>query len=111
MGVGLGMNMTQVEGCLVGWIHGVAGQTTALATAEVCDATTRLLASGDLRVPHPSFKIYGRSWALFGPIVTLKIFEDNVLVRELLETRGDGRVLVIDGGGSMRCAFVGGDMG
>ncbi|RWR85989.1 putative 4-hydroxy-4-methyl-2-oxoglutarate aldolase 3 isoform X1 [Cinnamomum micranthum f. kanehirae] len=82
----------------------VDGQMAALATTEVCDANTGLLASGDLRVLHPGFKIYGRSWAFFGPIVTLKVFEDNVLVRELLETRGDEKVLVIDGGGSMRCA-------
>lgn len=88
-----------------------AGQMAALATAEVCDANTGLLASGDLRVLHPGFKIYGRSRAFFGPIVTLKVFEDNVLVRELLETRGDGRVLVIDGGGSIRCALVGGNLG
>lgn len=38
--------------------------------------------------------------------MTLKVFEDNVLVRELLETKGEGRVLVVDGGGSMRCALV-----
>ncbi|XP_061370097.1 putative 4-hydroxy-4-methyl-2-oxoglutarate aldolase 3 isoform X2 [Gastrolobium bilobum] len=55
-------------------------------------------------------EIYGQSRAFSGPIVTLKVFEDNVLVRELLETKGEGRVLVIDGGGSMRCALVGGNL-
>lgn len=83
----------------------------ALATAELCDANTGLLMRGDLRVLDPIFKIYGRSQAFFGPIVTLKVFEDNVLLRELLESRGDGRVLVVDGGGSMRCALVGGNLG
>lgn len=43
--------------------------------------------------------------------MTLKVFEDNVLVREQLETKGKGRVLVVDGGGSMRCALVGGNLG
>jgi hypothetical protein len=43
-----------------------------------------------------------------GPIVTLKIFEDNSLVREAFgEDPGRASVLVIDGGGSMRCAMVG----
>ncbi|KAF8414339.1 hypothetical protein HHK36_002340 [Tetracentron sinense] len=83
----------------------------ALATAEACDSNAALLASGDLRVLHPIFKSYGQIQVFSGPIVTLKVFEDNVLVRELLETRGEGRVLVIDGGGSMRCAMVGGNLG
>lgn len=43
--------------------------------------------------------------------MTLKVFEDNVLVRNQLETKGEGAVLVIDGGGSMRCALVGGNLG
>ncbi|KAK4439623.1 putative 4-hydroxy-4-methyl-2-oxoglutarate aldolase 3 [Sesamum alatum] len=83
----------------------------SLATAELCDTNAALLASGDIRVLPPIFKIYGQSRAFSGPIATLKVFEDNVLVRELLETRGEGRVLVIDGGGSMRCALVGGNLG
>lgn len=82
-----------------------------LATAEACDSNAALLASGDLRALQPIFKIYGQCRAFSGPIVTLRVFEDNVIVRELLETRGEGRVLVIDGGGSMRCALVGGNLG
>ncbi|CAH9064112.1 unnamed protein product [Cuscuta epithymum] len=81
-----------------------------LATAEVCDSNIAYLASGELRVLHPVFQIYGQCRAFSGPIVTLKVFEDNVLVREILETRGEGRVLVIDGGGSLRCALVGGNL-
>ncbi|TMX04044.1 hypothetical protein EJD97_011744 [Solanum chilense] len=83
----------------------------SLATAEVCDVNAGHLSNGDLRVLPPVFKIYGQCRAFSGPITTLKVFEDNVLVRELLETRGEGRVLVIDGGGSMRCALVGGNLG
>ena len=48
--------------------------------------------------------------AFSGPIVTVKVFEDNVLVRELVETKGEGRVLVVDGGGSLRCALMGGNL-
>lgn len=86
-------------------------EMAALATAEVCDSNAAHLTSGDLRVLQPIFQRYGHGRAFSGPIVTLKVFEDNVLVRALLETKGEGRVLVIDGGGSMRCALVGGNLG
>ncbi|KAB2012180.1 hypothetical protein ES319_D09G071700v1 [Gossypium barbadense] len=82
----------------------------AVATADVCDSNAALLVNGDLRALDPIFKIYGRRLAFSGPIVTVKVFEDNVLVRQLLETEGNGRVLVIDGGGSTRCALVGGNL-
>jgi len=83
----------------------------SLATAEICDANASLLANGELRILQPIFQAYGQCRAFSGPITTLKVFEDNVLVREILESPGDGRVLVIDGGGSMRCALVGGNIG
>ncbi|XP_074586070.1 putative 4-hydroxy-4-methyl-2-oxoglutarate aldolase 3 isoform X2 [Curcuma longa] len=81
------------------------------STAELCDANPSLLAKGDIRVLQPIFQMYGQCRTFSGPIVTLKVFEDNVLVREFLESSGDGRVLVVDGGGSMRCALVGGNLG
>ncbi|GJZ34839.1 putative 4-hydroxy-4-methyl-2-oxoglutarate aldolase 3 [Tanacetum coccineum] len=84
---------------------------SSFATAEVCDANASHLATGDLRALAPIFMIYGQCRAFSGPVVTLKVFEDNELVRDHLETKGEGRVLVIDGGGSMRCALVGGNIG
>ncbi|NDU93183.1 MAG: ribonuclease E activity regulator RraA, partial [Ferrovum sp.] len=42
-----------------------------------------------------------------GQLATIKVIEDNTLVRAALETPGFGRVLVVDGGGSLRCALVG----
>lgn len=83
----------------------------AIATAEACDSNGALIATGDLRVLQPIFQMYGQCRAFSGPVVTLKVFEDNVLVRELLESKGEGRVVVIDGGGSTRCALVGGNLG
>ncbi|XP_010545305.1 PREDICTED: putative 4-hydroxy-4-methyl-2-oxoglutarate aldolase 3 isoform X2 [Tarenaya hassleriana] len=83
----------------------------AFATAEAVDNNAELIASGDLRCLQPMFQIYGQRRCFSGPILTLKVFEDNVLVRSLLESKGEGRVLVIDGGGSMRCALVGGNLG
>jgi len=53
------------------------------------------------------FLSYGERAAFNGPIATLKLFEDNGLVRQTLESPGNGRVLVIDGGGSLRRALVG----
>ncbi|KAI3456728.1 hypothetical protein Pfo_013391 [Paulownia fortunei] len=82
----------------------------SLPTAEVCDANAALLESGDIRVLPPIFKIYGQRRAFSGPIATVKVFEHNVSVRELLETRGEGRVVFVDGGGSMRCAVLGGNL-
>ncbi|XP_039031183.1 putative 4-hydroxy-4-methyl-2-oxoglutarate aldolase 2 isoform X1 [Hibiscus syriacus] len=80
-----------------------------VTTAEVCDANPQLIVGGELRALQPIFQIYGRRPVFSGPIVTLKVFEDNVLIREFLEEKGNGRVLVVDGGGSLRCAILGGN--
>ncbi|VXD12448.1 ribonuclease E activity regulator RraA [Marinoscillum sp. 108] len=60
-----------------------------------------------LACAEPVFKSYGMVQSFHGQIVTLKLFEDNSLVRELLKTNGQGKVLCVDGGGSTRCALVG----
>ncbi|BAL23544.1 ribonuclease E activity regulator RraA [Azoarcus sp. KH32C] len=73
-----------------------------IQTADLCDAN-----EGKVRIVSPMFRSYGGRPAFGGPIATLKVFEDNSLVRKALETDGHGQVLVIDGGGSMRCALVG----
>jgi regulator of ribonuclease activity A len=61
----------------------------------------------DVQVADPLFRNYGGAPRFCGRIATLKLHEDNSLVRTALEEPGDGRVLVIDGGGSLRCALVG----
>ena len=81
------------------------------ATTDLCDAHEDLIAKGELRVAAPIFKPFGGHIQFFGAAVTLKVFEDNTWVRTLLDEPGRGRVLVIDGGGSMRCALVGGNLG
>ena len=60
-----------------------------------------------LRVAAPLFGDFGGRDAFGGPLSTVKVFEDNSLVRAALEEDGAGRVLVVDGGGSLRCALVG----
>ncbi len=73
-----------------------------LLTTDLCDA------HGDrVRVVEPMFSSFGGRDAFHGQIATLKLFEDNSLVRMALESPGEGRVLVIDGGGSLRRALLG----
>ncbi len=81
------------------------------ATCDLCDANEDKLANGNLQVLPPVFRAFGKAVRFAGPARTLKVFEDNVLVRATLETPGAGSVLVIDGGGSLRCALVGGNLG
>jgi regulator of ribonuclease activity A len=72
-------------------------------TADLCDAFPGLV-----QVAQPLFREYGGLEKFAGPIETLRVYDDNTLVRETLETAGQGRVLVVDGGGSLKCALVGG---
>ncbi len=55
----------------------------------------------------PVFRDFGGRARFSGPAATLRVFENNALVRSTLETPGRGRVLVVDGGGSLSCALVG----
>ena len=67
--------------------------------------------SGDFRVLPPVFHDYGGQLRFSGTVVTVKCFEDNSLVKSLLESSGEGRVLVVDGAASLRRALVGGNIG
>jgi len=60
-----------------------------------------------LKVADNIFITYGKLKKFQGVIVTVKVFEDNVLVKAQLEKDGTGKVLVVDGGGSLRCALMG----
>jgi regulator of ribonuclease activity A len=71
-------------------------------TANLCDEFEQLVG-----VAEPLLRDYGGTISFYGSLATVKVFEDNVLVREALETAGQGRVLVVDGDGSTRCALVG----
>lgn len=76
----------------------------ALSTTDLSDTHP------EAQVADPVFTDYGGLTAFHGPVTTLKVFEDNALVRTKLEAPGQGRVLVVDGGGSRRCALVGGNL-
>ncbi|MFJ4155493.1 ribonuclease E activity regulator RraA [Pseudomonas sp. NPDC090233] len=71
-------------------------------TPDLCDAYPDLV-----QVLEPMFSNFGGRDSFGGQIVTLKCFEDNSLVKEQVELDGKGKVLVVDGGGSLRCALLG----
>ena len=79
------------------------------STCDLCDAH-EADQSGAFRVLAPGYQSFGGIPRFFGPAVVMRALEDNTKVRELLATPGGGRVLVIDGGGSMRRAMVGGNL-
>ena len=70
---------------------------------------TRPYAEGDaaFRVLPPVFANYGGRARFCGAVLTVKCFEDNSPVKAALESAGEGRVLVVDGGGSLRRALIG----
>ncbi|RZS56580.1 ribonuclease E activity regulator RraA [Sphaerotilus mobilis] len=80
------------------------------ATCDLCDVH-KADRSGDFRVLPPVWRSFGGRTAFAGLVVTVKCFEDNTTVKQLLEGPGLGRVLVVDGGGSLRRALVGGNIG
>jgi regulator of ribonuclease activity A len=53
------------------------------------------------------FRQFGAVRSFSGPIATVRCHEDNVLLRAHVSEAGDGRVLVVDGGGSLACALLG----
>ena len=75
-------------------------------TADLYDTHSDLV-----QVAQPIFRDFGGRPHFHGPVFTLKVFEDNSLVRKTLETAGENRVLIVDGGGSLRCALLGDQLG
>lgn len=82
----------------------------SFATCDLCDGFKND-STGGFRVLPPVFRDYGAVRAFCGPVVTVKCFEDNSLVKAAVDSPGLGRVLVVDGGGSLRRALLGGNLG
>lgn len=70
-------------------------------TSELCD-----IYHEDVNVVEPIFANFGGRTSFGGRITTVKCFEDNGILYDILEEEGEGRVLVIDGGGSVRRALI-----
>ena len=79
------------------------------STCDLCDGYVND-DSGTLRVLPPIFRSYGGRPGFAGPVSTVQCLDDNSLVRAALAEPGNGRVLVVDGGGSLRRALVGGNV-
>lgn len=90
----------------------------SFATCDLCDAHKND-SPIDFQVMPPVFRDFGALRKFFGPVVTVKCFEDNSLVKAAVDSPGFeetplGRVhkvLVVDGGGSLRRALLGGNLG
>jgi regulator of ribonuclease activity A len=73
-----------------------------IATADVYDERGEQLDSLALQL-----RDLGGRYAFDGPVRTVRCHRDNALVKSVLQTPGDGAVLVVDGGGSLESALVG----
>jgi regulator of ribonuclease activity A len=81
---------------------------TDFLTCDLCDVHQ---ADTTFRVLPPVFRDFGARLKFCGPVATVKCFEDNSLVKAAVDSPGNGRVLVVDGGGSLRKALMGGNLG
>jgi regulator of ribonuclease activity A len=79
---------------------------TVVPTADVCDREGPLAV-----VAAPVFRDYGGRVAFAGTAATVRVLDDNLLVRRTLESPGGGRVLIVDGSGSLRTALLGDTLG
>ena len=77
----------------------------AIPTADLCDHFI-----DELQVAEPLLVNFGGKDMFGGEIVTVKVFDDNVIFKNLLKTEGKGRVIVVDGAGSTYCALMGGNL-
>lgn len=73
-----------------------------MKTTDLCDKY-----SDQLAICRLQLKSYGKVKQFNGPIKTVEVLEDNVLVKEALQTIPEGSVLVVDGGASNKCALLG----
>ena len=73
-----------------------------ISTPDLCDAY-----EGKVKVLDNIFKDYGGRKSFYGQAVTIKCFEDNSVIKKLVDEPGEGRVIVMDGGGSLRRAILG----
>jgi regulator of ribonuclease activity A len=90
-------------------VSGDVMTSIVFSTCDLCDAH-KGDTSGEFRVLPPVFRDFGGLVRFAGPVSTVKCHEDNSLVKAALDEPGQGRVLVVDGGASLRRALVGGNL-
>ena len=84
--------------------------SSTISCCDFCDREIEAIAAGAVRVLPPVFKNFGRLAHFRGQVSTVQCCEDNTQVRAALETAGMARILVVDGGGSLRHALFGGNL-
>lgn len=82
----------------------------SISTCDFCDEHQDAIDNDLVRVLPPVFNSFGRLQSFHGLVSTVQCFEDNSQVRAALDSAGLARVLVVDGGGSMRHALFGGNL-
>lgn len=82
----------------------------SFATTDLLDANEAEVDAGQIQVLQPALIALGKRRAFAGEVVTLKLFEDNSLLADLVKTPGSDRVIVVDAGGSLRCGVFGGNL-
>ncbi|MCB1258198.1 MAG: ribonuclease E activity regulator RraA [Microthrixaceae bacterium] len=85
-------------------------ETPVFSTCDLCDEY-KGDTSGNFRVLPPVFRDFGGRHRFAGPVMTVQCLDDNTPVKAAVESPGEGRVLVVDGGASMRRALLGGNLG
>jgi regulator of ribonuclease activity A len=75
-------------------------------TADLCDEHSANAAVA-LQIAQPLLHAYGGMRRFCGPVATVQVQDDNTSVRLRLQEPGEGRILVVDGGGSLACALLG----
>lgn len=81
----------------------------SFSTCDFCDAH-KANDAGDFRVLLPVFKDFGGRNSFFGPVLTVKCYQDNSHVKKAAESEGKGRVLVVDGAACLQRALLGGNL-
>ena len=82
----------------------------SFSTCDLCDAHEDRLLDGRIQIVDPVYLCFGRRLRFHGPASTLAVFEDNALVRDAVQQSGHGKVLVVDGRGSIEVALLGGNL-
>ena len=85
------------------------GNFSVFSTCDFCDDHKNSDASF-FRVLPPVFQNFGALLSFKGRVATVQCYEDNTCVKAAVESSGEGRVLVVDGGGSLRRALLGGNL-
>ncbi len=83
---------------------------TSFSTCDLCDAHEDRLLDGRIQMVEPGYLSFGRRKRFHGSAATLAVFEDNALVRAAVQQSGHGKVLVVDGRGSLEVALLGGNL-